>query len=238
VDSTVSKNLVELTQIDSKLHAVVSERVNLEKEKSALEEQLEDLRLKVGELESHYEAGAGRQSAEENRLKDEQEKIVQRRKQLTTIGGAKSAKLIEREIDIASKQIEMMEQRAMKALVEVDQLGEQLDTLKSRLEELESTYETRGGEIDSVVKDLKKEESSIEKDRAKVANNLEDRIVRLYDRVRKRYPADAVAIAEDGACQSCFRALPPQTYNQILAGYMMISCPGCSRILVNSDLLE
>ena len=54
-------------------------------------------------------------------------------------------------------------------------------------------------------------------------------------RVNTRYPGEAVAAANKGSCRSCFRALPAQTYNQVLAGNILIQCPGCSRILVYQE---
>ena len=74
-----------------------------------------------------HREGASRQALEEHRLKDEEKKIVDRRKQLSAIGGAKSAKLMERELDIATRVLQTMEQNAVQTLEEVDRLQEQLD---------------------------------------------------------------------------------------------------------------
>jgi len=61
---------------------------------------------------------------------------------------------------------------------------------------------------------------------------LEAGTLRLYERVRAKYPAQPVAVADNGSCSACFRSLPPQLFNEVLQGEKILQCPGCARILV------
>ena len=148
------------------------------------------------------------------------------------MSGAKVAKLVEREIDIANRTLETLESSALKAVEETESLEGNLKEMKESLESLEKELEDMGAEIENGIKNADKEISSSAKEREKFLGKLPDGLFRLYKRVQTRYPAGAVSLAIEGACNTCHRALPLQTYNQIMAGNDMMQCPSCARILV------
>lgn len=224
--------LFELSEIDKKLVVAVEKKRTIEEEQRRCEEELAAMREKLSGLESQRERGAVRQKEEENRLQDEQRKIVERRKQLSSLGGVRGAKLVEREIDIASRVVQSMEEQTLKAMQEVEDVQGLIETLKSNAQQLETELAEKAPERKSSISGLDKEISSFGAQREKIISKLDDRLVRLYQKVSSRYPGDAVAVARKGSCRSCFRALPSQLYNQLLAGNLLIQCPGCMRLLV------
>ena len=229
---SITDSLIALCKVDAEIHEQTSQKNSLVTARDSLAGDLNIRRRRLAELETAHKEGTLRQVMEQHKLRDEQEKIVHRRKQLTAVGGAKVAKFVEREIDIASRSLQAMEERAIKALEEVDQLEGQLQEQREALEKLELEFENFNQETTERLVKIEKELKSLSPDREKATALIDDRLMRLYTRVRSRYPGDAVATAADGACTSCYRALPSQTYNQILAGNMLIQCPGCSRIMV------
>lgn len=231
-NSSVSQKLLALSQVDAGILGHTQRRTQLQERREMLSGELEEQRKGLATLEEEKKLAQARQAEEEQRLRDENEKIVQRRKQLTALGGAKAARLVEREIDIASRTLQAMEQRQLKILEELEDFdrnikerGEIIEKLHHELHEGHSAYETQLVEIE-------KELASLQEERQVLVTGLEERLLQLYNRVKSRYPTEPVAVAANGSCRSCFRALPPQTYNQILAGNFSIQCPGCSRILV------
>ncbi len=233
-NADVNQLLRELCDIDAKIFVASKRKKEIERATADYEAQLEIQRTKLQEAEDAAKEGNLQQVLEEQRLKDEQIAMVQRRKQLTTVGGAKGAKLMERELDTATKTIQAMEERAMKAIEDADELEEKLATLRDAVSEIEQHHNAH---VDETKDELGELNSTLEKDtkeRDKVLNGLDDRLQRLYNRVAGRYPGDAVAFASKGSCRSCYRSLPPQTYNQVLAGNLLIQCPGCQRLIVAS----
>jgi len=233
VGNSVTDTLLQLCDLDAQLHVLDQQRIELTSERDTLAADLNFKRRRLAELENAHKEGRLKQVMEQHRLRDENEKIVNRRKQLTAVGGAKVAKYVEREIDIASRSLEAMEASAIRALQEVDQLEGQLQPQRTDVEKLELEFEGFSQQATEKLTSLEKELKSLAKDRDNATLLVDERLLRLYNRVRTRYPAEAVARALEGACQSCSRALPSQTYNQILAGNLLIQCPGCSRILVS-----
>lgn len=232
--SDVNQLLRELCDIDAKIFVANKRKREIEKLTSEYEASLQSQRDRFEEAQEAAKAGNLQQVLEEQRLKDEQLAIIQRRKQLTTVGGVKGAKLMERELDSATKTIQAMEERAMKALEEADELEEKLATMREAVSETEQRLQAHTEDTNEELEELKGTLSQDSAARDKILNNLDDRLQRLYNRVAGRYPGDAVAFASKGSCRSCYRSLPPQTYNQVLAGNLLIQCPGCQRIIVAS----
>jgi predicted nucleic acid-binding Zn-ribbon protein len=232
VASNQSEMLLALNKID---HSIVEKEKYVKESSDILEKLRTQFKKKSAILESvevQLESATQTHASEETKLKEEEVKIVERRKQLTSLGGAKSAKLVERELDIAKRIMETLEQDVFSAIEKMESLASRrnllvtdLDEVKEKLDAHEASHaelaETANGEIES----LKKEKKSL-------IVTLDARLQNLYKRVESRYRGDAIALAESGSCRSCFRSLPAQTFNQVMAGYNLIQCPGCSRILV------
>lgn len=233
--SKVTKTLFSLSETDKELQGLVAQRKDVEQKRAGLLTQLAEAKERVELIEGKYNECAARRILEEHRLRDEEQKIVERRKQLTALGGAKSAKLMERELDIASRVLQTMEQSLSQTTQETAQLEADLAACKLQCEELEKQYDVVASETEDALGGLEKDITKLDNSRSKHLDKLELRLKNLYSRVSTRYPGEAIGICRDGACRSCFRALPAQLYNQVLAGNMLLQCPGCSRILVHEE---
>lgn len=232
MSNKVANLLLSIAATDKEISTMEAEKNRLTSQRSSMQSEIEKRRENLTALDAHFRQEAQRQALEEHRLKDEETRIVERRKQLSAIGGAKAAKLMEREIDIASRSLEVMGERVQRAGQEADHLSAQVADAKAMLDDLLSSYEKESPQFEERIETLGKQLTSLVKSRADVLKKLEPRLQNLYTRVQNRYPADAIASVKGAACRSCFRALPPQVYNQLLAGNMLIQCPGCARILV------
>jgi predicted nucleic acid-binding Zn-ribbon protein len=224
--------LLSLSKTDKELVGYLTRKEELVNRKESITSDLAQSRQELEALEADLKQGASRQALEEHRLRDEQQKIMDRRKQLTAIGGAKVAKMVEREIDIASRTLESMEENALRAVEEVDALNNRIEELRSQVAELEEQLSSQGPEMDTELEEIEGRIGELSAERSGKFDDLEPRLRHLYNRVQGRYPDSPVAKAMKVSCRSCFRALPNQTYNQILAGNSLIQCPGCQRILV------
>lgn len=232
MNKKVSQWLLTLSHLDEKILTLNNQKNELLMRREVFVGEISERRERLKEAEVAHKEGRLKQVFEEHRLRDEELKIVERRKKLSSIAGAKVAKLLEREIDIASRTLQALEEQAVKALEDLSSLENQLSEQKSTLEQLETQFELENQDIEKNLTHLEKDLNEGNSEREGLISNLDERLARLYRRVRSRYVGSAIAVAANGSCRSCYRALPPQTYNQILAGNNLIQCPGCSRLLV------
>lgn len=227
-----TKTLFALGELDKEIHELVEQKSAIEEKSDTFSARINAYRAKLEELENLHEESSSRQTLEEGRLREEEAKIVERRKQLTTLGGAKSAKLVERELDIATRVMETMEKTAMEAMEIAERVYQEKENLTERLSELEEEFSSDTEEGEGKLADFSKQIDSLTKKRETLLGKVDDRLKNLYNKVNMRYPGDGVSIVKAGACRSCFRSLPAQMYNQVIAGNMLLQCPGCSRILI------
>ena len=235
MDNKLGQHLLSLSQRDSRICQLHYRQKELLARRSSLQEEVAALRVELTEKEAASCDVAARQALEDHRLKEEQAKIVERRKQLAAIGGAKVAKMMEREIDIAAKAIQSLEEAAIKVMEEAEVLNKEVTLLREQLEASEKALAEETPAADQELSSIENDLRIVNSERDGMFRELEPRLQRLYQRVQGRYPGSPVALASKSSCRACFRALPQQTYNQIMAGYYLIQCPGCARILIYTD---
>jgi predicted nucleic acid-binding Zn-ribbon protein len=67
--------------------------------------------------------------------------------------------------------------------------------------------------------------------REKLIVHIQDKLMRIYDRVRTKNKVAVVAVQKE-ACGGCFERLPPQRINEIRRNENLIFCENCGSILV------
>ncbi len=224
--------LIALNEIDQNSQSKIKALDVIESAKIKIEKKIAAKKNDIQKFEAALSQAGNLRKAEQEKLDEEQTKIIERRKQISSLGGAKSAKLVERELGVAKRVTETLEQNVMSALQTEETLEKKLQVVKSDIEtlteelaEASESVENNGAALSSEIEVLmKSRDSSIKK--------LDDRIAKMYTKIETRYKGDAIAYAVGGACRSCFRALPAQVFNQIIAGQSLIQCPGCSRLMV------
>lgn len=234
----VSTLLVALSRLDAEITQIQSKEKALIAERQKADGEIRELQQGLTQASTQHAAALERQSAEEAKLRDEQRKIVERRKQLTALGGSKSARILEREVDVAGRAILQLESRVVSML-------EDAEKIEKKRQELQSTLETKSGEQAATSADYEAKLAALREELQAKKTQRDENLVGLppqakqsYSRISTRYPGSAVARAESGSCQACFRALPAQIFNTVLSGKELVQCPGCNRILVSGELFN
>ena len=234
-DKQLGSKLFALAEVDRKAVELTLQKRDLEGHRAALQKELERRNIIKLQCEADCQAKEKLRLQEEDLLAAEEMKILERRKQLQGIGGAKAAKIIERDVESTTKTLHTLEERVTGALQAIEEAQKKLELINVAVNELSEKIAAEEAEHGRQIKSIDEELGSIKKEREiflKEVGKIDDRVLPLYERIRTRYPGDPVAVASGGSCRSCFRALPNQLFNLILAGNTRIQCPGCSRILV------
>ena len=231
----VNKLLLELNQTDFAIHGHESKRDLVQRKRKAYQLELGNRKDILEACQEELDTASSKKDLELGRLKEEEKKIIERRNQLGAIGGAKAAKIVEKEIEISSRSLQLLEDNAKRATSLASKLEERVELVKEKVSEIEGKSGSEHGVDDKELVAIEKELASLAKRREKLVDSvqaIDKRIMPLYERIKTRFPGSVVAIAQVGSCRSCFRALPYQLYNQVLAGNSMLQCPGCSRLIV------
>lgn len=233
-NNPISQALLSLCKIDSDLQEKFVERSKIEQRRSAMGAELERRRSMCAQAKTDLEEKTAFKDKEEQALRDEEVSILERRKSLSNISGAKAAKILERDLELSAAALDALEDRLQVARSGLEVAETRLEAVSKAVEELEMRLESEAQSDNQALDALAKAIGELEQERSEVSGRIDAqdvRVLEIYERIRSRHPGDSVAIVREGSCRSCYRALPPQLYNQVLSGNYLLQCPGCSRIM-------
>lgn len=224
-------NLVLISQIDAAMARMAAERKRLENEAAALKAKL---RSGEGDRQSREKALKDKKirlQREEKSLKEEQEKLIARRKALTTFSNYKLQQAAEREIEHASRQLRIREEALLSAMEESDKLEQECLGLQESCRALGAALSALLEESRETFSSFEERGADYRQKRAALAAQVEERTLALYERISERHPCDAVVAVKNHACTGCFIQVAPQLLVQIAQGNAVVKCRGCGRIL-------
>jgi len=149
-----------------------------------------------------------------------------------------------REYDALTKEIESQKQIIENSQSRREEIENRLEAIepeiemaKQRLEEVRELYEEKQKNLDQVVKETEKEEAMLIKKRDEVEEEISDRYLRSYKRLRNGLSNGlAVVPMEKGAALGM--ALPPQTQVEVRHKNRIIIDENSGRIVVHPSFFE
>ena len=226
-----TKQLKALSDIDGAIARILAERKRVERDLAGLDKEIAGLKAQCANGEKIVADRRGRVQREESSVKEDNEKLITRRKTLHTLGAYKLQQAAEREIDHAARQVDGREEVLLKMFDEVERMEGQLKQLK---ESLSSKQAARAKVVDdarAASAELDRREHDAREDRTSVAGLIEAVALALYERIHEKFPGDTVVGIEGGNCSACFMQVPPQVLVQLSEGKTPGRCRGCGRIL-------
>ncbi len=134
------------------------------------------------------------------------------------------------EIDAASRRMSELEDEILEAM-------ETVDTASAHLRTAEGEHVTASREVQRVIDELGSRLTEVEKELEVRRGEEQERLARLdssarstYKRIQKRM-GTAMARVVRGSCSTCYRDVPPEKINRVMAGGLL-PCGNCGRILV------
>lgn len=223
--------LFDLSKLDTEIAIIFQKLKDLEDKKNSAQKEIQTLKVNFDKLAAVHLSAAKNLLVEEERIETENKRIIERRKQLTSLGGTKSAKLTEREVDIAARTLQIMEQKVLQMMEDVEKHKAAEEKVKATLDQKQQDFEGTKVENETLVADFIKRQSELKLRRDEFLLKLDVSMKALYSKLATRYPAGAIAQVVSGSCRTCFTSIPPQIFNQVLSGQLH-QCPSCSRILI------
>ena len=92
--------------------------------------------------------------------------------------------------------------------------------------------------VRKAIEAINKGKKDISTKRDREAADINGRLLKKYNTLRKRRNGLAVVNVTDGVCQGCFMSLPPQQFNLVLKGDQLLDCPTCQRIIYFREVTE
>ena len=128
-----------------------------------------------------------------------------------------------------------MEDEILFLMDEIDKLKAEVTKEKETLAIEEAKLKEQERAIKAELEEIEKKLTQLNLEREVVAPQVEEDILKKYERVLVNKYGLAIVPVNDNACQGCHMSLPPQVINQIRLKQELIICENCSRFLYIKD---
>jgi len=232
------KKLFELQQIDSELDQIEVLKGELPIEVSDLEDTIAGLEKRTAKLQGEIDELNSTVSGHETAIKEAEALIERYNTQLDNVKNNREYDALTKELEIQKLDIQLAEKRIREANVTIAGKEETLSATQERLDKKKKDLELKKVELEEISADTAKKEKELRAASEKKRKDIEDRLIKSYDRIRERYRNGlAVVTVERDACGGCFNQIPPQIQLEISMRKNIIACEHCGRVLVDDYIL-
>jgi len=226
---TIHTKIDKIRQVRGELPIEVSD---LEDDIAGLETRIEKIR---GELDELEDAIVNRR----NMIQDAQAAIKKYEGQLNEVKNNREYDAITKEIEIQGLDIQVSEKKIREFEFEIKNKTEVYDGTQETLEAARKDLEIKKGELDTITGETQKEEDDLTKQADDAEKDIEERLIRVYRRLRTSYKNGLAVVSIDrDSCSGCHNKIPPQKQLEIRQRKKIIVCEHCGRVLVDEALAE
>ena len=174
----------------------------------------------------------GRQTDAELESRSLKGRIVDTEKRLMdgSVTNPKELEALQASLDALKRQQASVDEKAVEALLQVEELTKSLSEQQARLAELEEAWRSSQSELIEFEEKMKRNYIILKRRREKAAAAMDPDSLANYEHLRKRKAGVAIAEVQDSNCAACHVQLPTGTVSA-LAGNGLVTCPSCGRLL-------
>ncbi|MDQ4139749.1 MAG: C4-type zinc ribbon domain-containing protein [Bacteroidota bacterium] len=239
MESTVASKLealLKLQQIDSQLDEIRRVRGDLPEEVRDLEDEIAGYEVRVRKFDEEIENLNQTIASRKQAIKDSEGLIRKYEDQQSNVRNNREYDAITKEVELQRLEIQISEKKIKEAYYQIDQKHNEIAGTKQRLEERRKDLNSKTGELNVIVSESEEEERKLLADREKAVQNIEDRLLNAYTRIRQNVRNGlAVVTVKRDACGGCFNTVPPQRQSDIASHKKIIVCEHCGRIFADVE---
>ena len=228
---TLLSLLVAVGKIDANLAHIAAEerkcRADIDQRTIKLKKISDELQRQDADIKN----SRARYQKEEKALRDEQSKLIDRRKALATFPNYKLQQAAEKEIDNTSRELSGREEVLLTMI-------DQFEGLEKLFNEKSLFAVNEREELEAATKEFNEMKTGFDErrrrqteERMALTAQIDAVSLKLYERVHEKYMMDPVIPLKGNTCSGCFMQVGPQVFVTLKKGDALVRCPGCGRIV-------
>ena len=231
--------LYDLQLIDSRVDEIRNVRGELPLEDEDLEDDVLGLKTRFDKLKTDVETVNFEIAAKKNLIEESKVLIKKYTEQQKNVRNSREFNSISKELEFQELEIQLAEKNIKEFKAQIEQKKEVISETKEKLSERESHLKHKKSELDAILAETEKEEKALLKKSNEYQDQIEDRLVKAYARIRSNVKNGlAVVPIERGASGGSFFTIPPQVQVEIASRKKIITDEHSGRILVDPTLAE
>ena len=231
--------LYDLQLIDSRVDEIRNVRGELPLEVEDLEDEVLGLKTRMDKLKTDVETINYEIGAKKNLIDEAKVLIKKYAEQQKNVRNSREFNSLTKEVEFQELEIQLADKNIKEFKVQIEQKKEVIASTKERLTERELHLKHKKSELNAILAETEKEEKALLKKSEEYQSQIEDRLVKAYNRIRNNVKNGlAVVPIERGASGGSFFTIPPQVQVEIASRKKIISDEHSGRILVDPILAE
>lgn len=228
------KALYELQTIHTKIDRIRQVRGELPMEVADLEDDVAGLETRIQKIKGELDDVEDDIVTRKNLIKDSQANIKKYEGQLNEVKNNREYDAISKEIEIQGLDIQVSEKKIREYGFDITNKTQVYEKALADLEARQSDLDAKKEELGTITAETEKEETELNAQAAKAKDNIEERLLIAYTRLRQNAKNGlAVVTIQRDSCSGCFNQIPPQRQSDIRQRKKIIVCEHCGRILVD-----
>ncbi|QXV66187.1 hypothetical protein FPZ42_05700 [Mucilaginibacter achroorhodeus] len=228
------KALYELQTVHTKIDRIRQVRGELPMEVADLEDDVAGLETRIQKIKNELDDLEDEIVTRKNLIKDSQANIKKYEAQLNEVKNNREYDAISKEIEIQGLDIQVSEKKIREYGYEIASKTTIFEKAQADLDARRADLDAKKEELGTITAETEKEESELTAAAEKAQQNIEERLLTAYSRLRKNAKNGlAVVTIQRDSCSGCFNQIPPQRQSDIRQRKKIIVCEHCGRILVD-----
>lgn len=230
--------LLELQKTDQDLHELEQFKVDIPNQLETMETVQSEAESRLGDQETKVADIEKNRRQHERDLQASQEQVKKYQGQLYSVKTNKEYDALQMEIQAQKNRISELEDAILQLISETEAEQETLETMRGETESLVERFGEERTALESRLSAVDEDVAVKMDERKRMAMRVENRVLKVYDRIRRNLRGMTVVPVKKGACSGCFYVIPLQVIMQIRQAQRLVSCESCGRILIMEDGME
>ncbi|MDE0598291.1 zinc ribbon domain-containing protein [Dokdonia genika] len=231
------RSLYDLQLIDSRVDEIRNVRGELPLEVEDLEDEVAGLNKRIEKLENDLKLVDDSIKAKKIQIDDSKAAIKKYSEQQKNVRNNREFNALSKEVEFQELEIQLAEKNIREFKAQIEQKGEVIAQTKERLSERREHLKHKKSELDAILSETEKEEKALLAKSEEYENNIEERLVKAYKRIRSSVRNGlAIVPIERGASGGSYFTIPPQVQVEIAGRKKIITDEHSGRILIDSEL--
>jgi predicted nucleic acid-binding Zn-ribbon protein len=233
----ILQQLANLQYIDSRIDELKQLRGDLPEDILDIETDINRHKAKIDKLKEEQTNLKIEKDNLDLEIKDAENKLEKYEEQQTSVRNNREYDALTKEIGAQKQVIENAESRKEEIEKRQEEIDPEIEVVQEELEKIEALHAQKNKELKKVVKNTDSEEKKLLKKRAEMEEELDDRYLRSYNRLREGL-ANGLAVVPMERGAAIGMVLPPQTQVEVRRKNKIIIDENSGRIVVDPSFFK
>ena len=230
------KALQSLQAIDTKLDEIKRLRGDLPEELKDLEDEIAGLETRIQRMKDEASNFEDDITNRKNNIKECEKLIAKYKEQQMNVRNNREYDAITKEIELQELEIQVSEKKMKEGYDTIESKKEVMAETQGMLDNRNADLVNKKKELEIIISESQDEEEKLMKDRQKSVNQVEERLLNYYEKLRANVKNGmAVVTVRQGAVEGSFIQIPPQKIAEIKEKKKIVLDEHSGRILADVE---